>query len=112
MRNDYANQSGLCLIKENLSQMTDAQKSNMYSELRPNGCAKGYDPTGQVKPDAILKMSEALFNDISEGKASPIVATFTGRLKFEGKLSVIKRFDEIVINKYCDDVAAAYKAAQ
>ena len=71
--------------------------------MREGGSAKGFDANGQVKPDAVLKMSEALFNDISEGRANPVFCTMTGRLRFEGKLSVIKRFDEIVIKKYCSD---------
>ena len=67
MRNDYGKQSGLCLIKENRVKMTDAQLANMYADLRPGGSAKGYEANGQVKPDAVLNMTEQLFNELSEG---------------------------------------------
>ena len=88
----------------------------MYTESRAGGSAKGFDPNGDVKPDAIIKMSEKLFNDISEGRASPIMATITGKMQFEGKLNVLRRFDSIVVKKYCcdptDERAQAYLAAK
>ena len=61
-------------------------------------------------------MSEKLFNDISEGRASPIMACLTGKMQFKGKLNVLSKFDNVVVKKYCcdptDERHQAYLAAQ
>ena len=52
-----------------------------------------------------MKMSEATFDSISEGKLSGFVATMTGRIGINGSLFTITKFDDRVIKRFVADDA-------